>query len=365
MPDGNAAAQRVLGIGKLLKECNYSVRFCGLSRNISIPEKGEFDGFEYINYPYPTSFKSWYKYLTGRDNSIKEILNYKPDILIVYNHPALAIEHLTKFCHLHGIKIIADVTEWYKPAGNLIFRTIKEADTTRRMTKSHKQLDGLICISNFLTEYYKKNYIPIINIPPLVDIKQSKWQYTPIKDSNVVKILYAGSPGSKKDRLDLIIKALDEVLPKVKNQVKFDIIGITQEQYQTNWNDKKDYPFITFHGRIEHNEVIKYLSNADFQIFLRPNTLPNRAGFPTKFVETITSSTLPITNLSSNLSEYLIDNTNGFIITSLELSSIKESLIKALNLSYDNLIKMKSHIKSDTFDYHKYITTFKNFLSSI
>lgn len=365
MPDGNAAAQRVLGVGKLLSECNYEVRFCGLQRNITKPVIGNIEKFEYTNYPYPSSINAWLKYLTGRDYAISEISQYQPDIVILYNHPAFAIEHITRYCHSHGIKVIADVTEWYEPTGNPIFRFIKGADTRRRMCHSHKKLDGIICISNYLADYYTDCNLPIINLPPLVDISQCKWHQSFEKDDSVIKIVYAGSPGATKDRLDLIIQSMAAILESDNSKVRFDVIGITKEQYATTWGDKTDYPFVTFYGRLPHGKVIKHLLSADYQIFLRPDTLPNRAGFPTKFVESITSSTIPITNFSSNLSDYLKDGVNGIVVDNLNANSIKTAISRAIAECKEMRLFVKSSIKADTFDYRNYIENFNNFLLQI
>lgn len=365
MPDGNAAAQRVLSVGKLLRACNYEVRFCGLQRNISKPIIGRIEEFEYKNYPYPSSVNTWMKYLTGRDYAISEISLYKPNIVILYNHPALAIEYITNYCHSHGIKVIADVTEWYEPVGNSIFKFIKNADTRRRMYHSHKKLDGLICISNYLTDYYSDCSLPILNLPPLVDISQRKWHQSFEKDDSVIRIVYAGSPGYSKDRLDLIIKSMATVLDNSSSNMKFDIIGITREQYAATWGDENNYPFVTFHGRMPHEEVIRHLLSADFQIFLRPDTLANRAGFPTKFVETITSGTIPITNLSSNLSDYLINGVNGFVIKSIIPKDIDNVFYKVLNLRYDTIDTMRLNLDTSTFDYHRYLSYFQLFISKL
>ncbi len=365
MPDGNAAAQRVLTVGKLMGECNYKVRFCGLQRNIMEPVTGKIEEFEYRNHPYPSSIIAWVKYLTGRDYAISEINQYKPDIVILYNHPALAIEHIASYCHSHGIKVIADVTEWYEPAGNLMFKVIKGADTRRRMCHSHKKLDGLICISNYLAKYYSGCNLPILNLPPLVDISQRKWHQSFEKDNSVIKIVYAGSPGSTKDRLDLIIQSMATILDSGNNNVKFDVIGITKKQYTATWGDENDYPFVTFYGRLSHEEVIKHLLSADFQIFLRPDTLPNRAGFPTKFVETITSGTIPITNLSSNLSDYLINGVNGFVIKSIFSKDIDNVLYKVLSLRCDTIDTIRLNLDTSIFDYHRYSSYFQSFISKL
>lgn len=360
MPDRNAAAQRVLGIAKVLRECGYSVRFSGLSKNTKSPETGKIDGLEFINNPYPQSPDKWLKYLTGRDSSIEEIKIFKPDIVILYNHPAFAIEHITKFCHKNGIKVLADVTEWYEPQGNLLFKAIKGYDTNRRMRKSHLKVDCLICISSFLAENYRRNGAKVIEIPPLVDIEQSKWHQKIESSSQEIRLVYAGSPGSSKDRLDLILEALDEIIPNLNKKIRFDIIGITQEQYVNTWGDNIPHDYAVFNGRRPHKEVIKKLLEADFQVFLRPDNLPNRAGFPTKFVETITSGTLPITNLSSNLNDYLTDGKTGIVINNLAPETIKESIKRALSLSRKEIDVLKKNLRTNIFDYRQYINKFQS-----
>lgn len=365
MPDGNAAAQRVLGVAKALSLLSIEVCFCGLNRDIHSPEIGVFESFDFINYPYPSSLIDWFKYLVGRDSVISEIEKFQPDAVILYNHPALAIEHITKFCHKKRIKALADVTEWYEPQGNPIFKAIKGFDTNRRMRKSHLKVDGLICISSYLAVYYRRQGAKVIEIPPLVDIEQPKWHQKVEEHHGEFRMVYAGSPGSSKDRLDLILTALDEIIPNLEKKIRFDIIGITQEQYIDTWGDNKHHDYAVFNGRRPHEEVIKKLLEADFQIFLRPDNLPNRAGFPTKFVETITSRTLPITNLSSNLKDYLINNKNGFVIEALDIVSIKSAINSALAVKSDAIEILKRNLDNTKFDYRLYSNKLYDFIKNI
>lgn len=365
MPDGNAAAQRVVGIAKILDVLGYKVHFAGLSRKIEAPESGLIDNFSYTNYSYPHSTIAWLKYLSGYDYSINEIKKQNPNLVILYNHPALAIEKIARFCHENGIKIIADVTEWYEAHGNPVFRYIKSYDINRRMYRSHLKVDGLICISSYLANYYDQLGIKNVEIPALVDLEQEKWHRNVESHQDEIRFIYAGSPGHFKDRLDLILYAFDEVLSKLNKNVRFDIVGITKEQYEQTWNDKTVRSYVNFNGRRPHKEVIKKLLEADFQIFLRPDTLPNRAGFPTKFTETISSGTLPVTNLSSNLEQYLTDGQNGFVIKGLELSSIATTIEHALSLDSEEINKMKKNIDKQTFDYRRYIGILDELVKSL
>ena len=88
----------------------------------------------------------------------------------------------------------------------------------------------------------------------------------------------------------------------------------------------------------------------------------NKAGFPTKYVETVSSGTLPITNLSSNLSEYISDGINGFIVRSLSHEDIKVTVRDAINTSRDKISGMKKNLYRNIFDYHNYIQSIKNFI---
>lgn len=364
MPDGNAAAQRVLGIAKVLKECSCDVRFCGLAQNqnINIRDEGCIEGFHYINYPYPSTVVTWLKYLLGRDFSINEIKNYKPDIVILYNHPAFAIDHITNYCYKHNIKVIADITEWYVPYGNLIFKLIKGYDTQRRMYSSHLKLDGLICISSYLSNFYENKGKLVIEVPPLTDISQSKWHQNYYRSDVSLKIVYAGSPADNKDRLDLILNAMDDIWMEFKDKFHFEVFGLTLEEYRKKWGDKELRTYVTFRGRLPHKEIIGELLSADFQIFLRPATLQNLAGFPTKFVETITSGTLPITNLSSNLSQYIVDGENGFIIEDINKEAIKNTLRRVIGLSRETIDDLKNKLDTCQFHYSAFIEDMNKFL---
>lgn len=56
MPDGNAAAQRVLAIAKALPD-GYNVKFLGLTHCDNY--NGMVVGYEYTNLPYPSTKEEW------------------------------------------------------------------------------------------------------------------------------------------------------------------------------------------------------------------------------------------------------------------------------------------------------------------
>lgn len=355
MPDKNAAAQRVLSVAKALRECDCEVSFYGITKSGDI--KGTVDGFEYEAMSYPSSTKSWACYALG--NGIVAYLDKKrPDIIIAYNYPAIAQEKVIRYAHKNGIKVVGDITEWYQAD-----RFVKQADTSIRMRYSNKHLDGIIPISRYLADYYKKGNI--LYLPPLVDKREEKW--LPIdqttREEDCTKLIYVGSPSAGKDRLDYIINGILSFGP---DKFHLDIVGIDETQYKAIYEEdfvgKRE---IVFHGRLPHKEAVILLKHSDFQIFFRERTRVNNAGFPTKFVESISAGVPVITNRISNISDYILNGVNSFMVEDITEETIHEVLCKAARLTRDEIEGIKKSIDSNLYDYRNYIEQVNNFIRNI
>lgn len=353
LPDKNAAAQRVLSVGKALREIGLEVRFYGITHSNDI--KGCVSGFDYEAYPYPKGTLGWFKYALG-DTILSYIDSQKPDYVILYNYPAIAQEKVIKYCRNRGIKTIGDITEWYR-----FVSFPKWVDTSLRMRVSNKHLDGIISISRYLSNFYsEQNYI---QLPPLVDKSEPKWATVPQKRADdKIHLVYIGT-GSVKDRLDKILRGIKGA---GANRFFIDIIGITEERYQQIYQLPVSPDLsVCFHGRLPHLEALSYLMAADFQIFFRDNIRVNNAGFPTKFVESMSAGLPVITNRISNIDDYIQNGINSFMIETPEDEEIREVLVKVSQLSSDDIKKMKSNCLKDDFDYHKYVEVLASFIKSL
>lgn len=359
-PDKNAAALRVLGNAQVLKTLGYSVVFIDIDRNTKqsvLNTKNEIFGF--VRYSM--------KYTNKRLVSIKdfkEVWNiYKKYVcaVIAYNFPGIALNKLQQFCNCQNIKIIADCTEWYGAQGNnIVKKAIKGLDSYIRMNLVQPKLDGMIAISRYLEEFYKDK-LPTICVPPLVDITEAKWRKEEIQPHCKVRIIYAGSPGRDKDKINLIIEALS----RLDAEFEFMVIGISTEEYLEYYPQdkpilKKMKEKLCFTGRIPHNQVLHYIKQADFSMFYRNITRVTMAGFPTKFSESVSCGTPVITNSTSNLDEYLHEGINGFWIT----ENIEESL-KRIFQQKEQLFLMKKNVDCLLFDYRNYIESIRKWLEKI
>lgn len=368
LPNGNAAAQRVIANAKILRELNYDVKLVGLTHDDSGLESFKYENFECINLPYPQTSMEWWKMLTSIDQYLP-FYTKDTSLVIAYNHPAIALKKLLNYNRKHGIKTISDCTEWYEPQGGKLIKAIKGWDVNQRMYKVHPQLDGIITISKYLDDFYKERKVKTVLLPPLVDKNENKWKQEAKQEDNSIRLLFAGSVGrGNKDRVDFVIEALDGITTGRTDLISLDIVGITEEQYRSvyeGWEERPIPKFVHFYGRQSHEEVINRLKQSDFQIFVRENNLANTAGFPTKFVETISAGTIVLTNASSNLKDFMIEGVNSYELDISNKESLVNSLMKPLSLSKEEIILRKRQIKTDTFDIRNYIENVKSFLESL
>ncbi len=367
LPDGNAAAQRVIANAKLFTALGYDVKLVGLSEN-DFDRPFKYEGLDCINLQYPKGTLNWFRYLLSINSYLKIIKEYNPRFVIAYNHPAIALKKLLDYGRKTNIKILSDCTEWYVGKGNFIHKLIKNIDTKYRMQYVHTELDGIIVISKFLERYYKEKGVNnILLLPPLVDKDNPKWAIAVKQKTqhNGIKLFYAGT-GSRKDRLDLIMAGIDNVIKETGKAIELDVYGSSKERLLQNYPEIANIPsFVRLHGRVSHQEVLNALANHDFQIFLRDESISNMAGFPTKFVESVSSGVLVLTNDTSDIKSYIEELGNGFIIDISSKQKLLETLNQALNTEKDELENRKKNINRNRFDYHVYINETKQFLDSV
>ncbi len=352
LPDKNAAAQRVLPIAKALRECGFETRFYGTS--LSNDYKGSVDGFDYEACPYPRRTADWVEYALG-DGILAYIKHHSPDFVFLYNYPAIAQERIISFCKRNDIKTVGDITEWYRAT-----TLPKRFDTFFRMHYSNFHLDGIIAISKYLADYYKEK--KLIQLPPLVDKQEKKWQTVPeFQMNDRIRLVYIGT-GSIKDRLDMIIKGI-----KLANSDRFhfDVIGISKEHFHEIYKEDPSTLDIVFHGRLPHRDALKYLMSADFQIFFRDFIQVNNAGFPTKFVESMSAGVPVITNRISNICDYVINGKNSFMIERPDDREICDVLKLVSSLSRDEINTIKSNCLRETFDYRNYTHIIEDFMNRL
>lgn len=357
LPDKNAAAHRVIHNAKALRETGKKVVLIGIAHGTAYQTdvcdtKTIMHGFECYALPYPDSFIQWKDYLT-QINRYLEIFQYYSDIgaVILYDFPSVALSRMIRYGRKKGIRCYADITEWYSARGRgLLYAVVKGCDTCYRMRILHKRMDGLIVISRYLQNYYK-NMKTIARIPPLTDIRESRWSNPYPKSKDRLLLVYAGDPG-RKDRIDILIDALQTV----RRPYRLDVIGITLEGYLKRAGRHRKLldqnPCICFHGRKTHPDTLEYVKKANYSCFFREADRVCMAGFPTKFVEAVSCGTPVLTNDTSDLAACCADGKNGYVLDGLDIQEISR-VIEQLPFIMET--------EAGYFDYRQYVRIMERF----
>jgi glycosyltransferase involved in cell wall biosynthesis len=373
-PDRDAAAKRVLANGYVLRNLGYKVIFAGGEQRES--DGGQyFHGFEYYSQSeLDRGNRSMYQklkdYKNGGHNTIRWMMDFiksnKIDYVISYNASFIFQMRIYYFCKKNNIKIIGDCTEWYEsehlPGGKWGLASL---DNYLKMKYGFTKIRNLIVISNYLADFYKNKKANLIVIPPLLvtDKIESPLFHKGISNSKAKRIIYAGNPG-KKDNLIEIIQVLGR--REFLNSIQLTIIGVSREEFLRQ-NEVEIPMNISFLGRLPYNQVKIQYYNADFSIILRPNKRYANAGFPTKFVESLSFGIPVIATKTSDLDKYLIDGKNGFWAQGNSEGDLLMVLLKVSTLSYNDLAQMKANAyhASLEFDFEHYMLDLGKFINHV
>lgn len=340
-PDSNAAANRVMGVGKILAELGYDVVFAGCNescREIDLCDDGlyRYKGFVYFSrtkFSKREFYLEWDYFLSAVELIGISRIKY----IVAYNFTAIPSWMLHKWCLRNKITLIADCSEWYNPSSKM---PIWSLDSELRMRVINPIVENIIAISSYLEEYYKQKdclttRIPVVTSEPAIPKK--------INQDKETVFCYCGDPG-KKDLLPDIIRAF-EGLYKRRQDFRLEVVGLNKNQFFHRYAmDSGSFDaidrFTNFHGFVSHIEAKRIVAAADFSVLLRHNERLAMAGFPTKFVESMFCGTPMIANITSDLGEYIKDGENGLIVPNDSISAFQIVTEKACNLTSNDRSKM-------------------------
>jgi glycosyltransferase involved in cell wall biosynthesis len=289
----------------------------------------------------------------------------KPSHVIVYGGNAQYMFRLLPWCRRNRIPLVADVAEWYDPrqmSGGLFgpfHISVKIA-----LHFQYPLCDGIIAISSYLTEHYRKKGCQVVCIPPTLDINKVPLDPNGGSDcASRLTLVYAGTPG-KKDLLGNVMRGITQVDPEGE-RVRLLVMGPSPEQVKHLLNGVDPAVSVEVLGRVPQADVPRIIQQADFSVLLREPLRFTQAGFPTKFVESMANGTPVIANLTSDLGRYLQDGTEGLICKDHSDTAFAETLQRALLLTPAKRVKMRHAARSQaecSFDFRNYTETLSVFL---
>lgn len=344
MPDGNAAAQRALAFGKLVKHAGYSpvvLGMCNQAVDNVLSTKMRYEDIEVFSMPYPKSISGWMRMITSISDIRCVIENLgKENIkaIIAMDYFSFALARLMGYCKKNNIDLIVDTVDWFvKSQYKFPKNIIKNLDTKIRMEVLNFHAQKMITISSFLYEYYKKKVGQIVNIPGMIVSKKLNEQNNAYKGNNYLTLAFVGNPGNycEKEKIDWLI----EIVCKINSEnqrIVFHIAGISEEVLRAHRPELFGFnnidSSVVFHGKITHDECIELISKCDFSVIIREDTLLSRAGFPTKLGESFACGTPVFVTPTSNIVDY-ISNTHGIVTDECTYASVEKTLYELLEMS--------------------------------
>ncbi len=359
LPEGSASALRALGNAAVLRLAGYSVVIAGKFVEIPLSQPVDVEGFscQDIRQPWPGAPRRDY---TRSPANIEALMHrIGPEriaAVIAYNYPGFGMYRLLAVCRRLDVPFVNESTEWYGWEG---FRPVSNL---RRIAESRWRNNGLVAnAGNFIcaTEWSRKRH-PDVNalvLPFALDPAWDCWQAPPndawCGDPGDVRFVYSGSPGlgMHKDRLPLIVEALDRVCPD-GGGFQFAVVGMSAPDYLRSVPRHasllaRHAQGIRFLGRMPHRDAVGVLKAADFSLFVRERNRVSEVGFPTKYAEAVTCGVPVFTNRTSDIGEYLRDGDNGILLPDCSVESIEAGLRRVLAMRRDAIDRMKASVRAE------------------
>lgn len=386
-PDGDAAAHRVYGIGKALRDAGYEVVFLGAER-IGRPQDAthggryQFDNFSYYpagntgDSPMRRALRLWRTHLSGLSAMSRLKMLWKDDSVAVFAYQASLpfLVQLRSFCNLHHAVLVADVVEWYDRRHVTWGRYGPFAlDSELRMRYMRGRADGVVAISSYLERFYGHQGRPTLRVPALVDTSADCWQ-RPRTEPGVkssLQLAFVGRAGKK----ELLVNAIRGLALLGNDARKWQLLMVGPDRAELGLNLGRDANLLErlngtlrFVDFVSHDEALAHLGLADFSILLRPDLRFAHAGFPTKLVESLAMGVPVICNLTSDIGLYVGDGREGLLIEDSSPEAFAGGLRRAMSLSREQRIVIRENARQRarlSFDYRNWIEPIGEFMRRV
>lgn len=363
-PCGDAGAVRQHAMAKLLMNMGHDVFIIGYGPYTGNKEN-LYDSVPYVSFRKKYSnriVRAFYRMNFG-SRVVAYIKKYHKDfdcILVVDVLPN-AFKKIEKLAQRKNALLIHDSVEWYSPeefVNGERNRAYKNKEYTNLIAINEKW--RVIAISKYLENHFTSRCSKVVRIPVIMDVNSMPSILT---HKNKKKLfVYAGAP-SKKDYLKEMVYGFAGLNVTERKDIEFHVIGVNADQLVSICDVEKSYidaleGTLFIHGRVSRDEALKWVRKADFTMLIRDESLRYaKAGFPTKIVESLSSGTPVVCNISSDLEEYLEDGKNAFIINGHNQEKVTETLRRILPLKTDSLDIMRNEARKTAekyFDYRQY-----------
>lgn len=281
------------------------------------------------------------------------------------------LRHEKVFCEKNELisGLVKNQTRNYRSVGGLysvIFYPLLYI-SAKLVDRIIKYYSGVIAISTKMQLYANKFNNTVIRIPPLIDF--SAMTNNPESTNQVERfsICFAGGSLTKKEGIDILLKALSIVKAETDNFV-MNIYGSGDKYSERSIRSQIEScglrEYVNLNGVVSSAELFKVFQRHDLLIMTRPSNTQTEYGLSTKLAEYMASGTaVMVTDVSDNRL-FIQDGVNGFIVEPGNIDDIVNKLMKILNNEYD--LKSIGERGRETalkyFDYKNYAEILNKFV---
>ncbi len=178
--------------------------------------------------------------------------------------------------------------------------------------------DGILCISNYLVEFYKNRGIKqkkLCIVPSTVDTTRFiNNEPSPLPFQYIV---YCGGLSILKDGVNVLIRSFAAISPRYPD-LSLVLIGKGDSKNEEEVLKQLALKLrveksVFFLGQIPRNDIPKYLNHAKILALARPTSIIADAGFPSKLTEYLATGIPVVVTEVGEIPNYLFDNETAFL----------------------------------------------------
>ena len=387
-PEGNAAAARVLAIGKALRDSGHEVLFAGAQNEPRSQDRAEdgrcyYQGFEYQSMRetapegasrlsramcYAGAGRNTARWLGGRDpSSIVAV--------VIYNALTAYAGRIHQFCRRHDIPLVLDLTEWYEaPKQWRLKSLVRKLDIDWTMQVLNVRARNVIAISSKLADFYRERGLNTIRIPPLVDLDEPRWAATALASASnrPVRFVYAGRTFARKDSVGNLLAAFARLRQRGADAV-LELCGLPREEVAASGPQAPEHirelgNHLVIHGHLPTPaDATRVMQSADVLLLVKEPGPLAEAQFPTKLVEYLAVGRPVLLNLTSDIEHYVRDGEQAFVIPDNSPEAIVAGVTSALERRADlPRMALASRACAEAFfDYRQHVEGLASFFNSL